>query len=543
MSTSNYADSSRTLTGSLAAVRTATETVAPKDLAGGDEYERRIDEENLPEEYQAALAADDFILYGKASIEQFDRGNAAEGQPPQKLEMGALEDALDTYLAQGKAGGPVSYDHDDVIVGDVIESFELDDLTEVEVGDETLQFDAGDTLTTHVEDADGDGRPEFWAVANLANDTYFARKMRLLTMAGALDGFSVTVVPREWEETDAGQRVTELDWHSTTIGTDDQILNPGSEFGVAAFKLAMSDAKDGMAATFRSALTGASDAGGEPAETPRDTANHDDITETLHMGFIDNLFSASGIDPDLGRAASEATQKAQDHDLSQKEAVTLTVNSDEFGDNDDVTEQRLLDAMDDVDADVDVTTDDADGGATDDVAEAAADDEGPPNGADAGADVDEHADGDDDGGQDDAHDAAARLASAIDGADAADVMAAVESLGEDSEPKADDEHDDEEDDDEDDAPEPEQHADADAGEFVTEDELDEKLSDTRENIVGDVVDELAPKLEGAVDDAVEDIGQHAMTGGTSDPSGGPAETGRDLDAELERIEDEARGGA
>ena len=55
-------------------------------------------------------------------------------------------------------------------------------------------------------------------------------------MTGELDGFSVTIYAKEWDETNDGQVVSEIDWHAVTIGRDNQIKNKDSRFGVAGYK-------------------------------------------------------------------------------------------------------------------------------------------------------------------------------------------------------------------------------------------------------------------------------------------------------------------
>lgn len=200
---------------------------------GGDTTRTRqlVDENRLSEKLREGLEADDFIIYGKASVEKYDEDN-----PPQKLEMGAFEDKMEPFLGSGI----ISRRHKDIPVGEPVREWTLDEDTEVVVGNEVLEFEAGDTLETGVIDG------ELWIVANLRSDTELARDTRLGAMTGDLDGFSVTVFCKEWEETQKGQRVTDLDWHSVTIGADEHIKNKDSRFGVAEFK--MFEALDGLTA-------------------------------------------------------------------------------------------------------------------------------------------------------------------------------------------------------------------------------------------------------------------------------------------------------
>mgnify|MGYP000489455587 CR=1 FL=1 len=182
-----------------------------------------VDDGQLTEEMREALEADTFIIYGKASVEQYD-----DDYPPQKIKMEAFADKLDRFLESGM----ISRRHKDIPVGEPLRSYTLEEPTRIAVADEVLEFDAGDTIESGVRD------DEVWIAADLRNDSEIARETRHKVMTGELSGFSVTVFCKEWEETSKGQLVTSIDWHSTTIGGDDQIKNEDSRFGVAEFKAA-----------------------------------------------------------------------------------------------------------------------------------------------------------------------------------------------------------------------------------------------------------------------------------------------------------------
>lgn len=203
-----------------------------------------IDTEALPEAYQAALEADDFIIYGKASIEQWD-----DDDMPTLIEMDALEDALERFFESEAAPGIISRYHQDIPVGKPVREYTLDEATELTLSTpdddpETYSFEAGDTLRSHVEDGDGDGRPELWLASNLAADTEPAKRARLLALQGDLDGYSVTIHRNRDELTQEGRRVTKCDLHAVTLGTGEQIKNAGSTFDVAEFKSTLRAAAD-----------------------------------------------------------------------------------------------------------------------------------------------------------------------------------------------------------------------------------------------------------------------------------------------------------
>lgn len=193
--------------------------------------DNRVKTSGLPPEAQEAVEADDFIIYGKASIEQYD-----DDEVPTLIEMDALEGALDRFFDSETSPGIISRHHQDIPIGRPLREYTLDEAVSVDVGDESYEFEAGETLETHVEDADGDGRPELWLVANIGNDTEIGKKSRLKALTGELSGYSVTVHRNRDENTNEGRKILECDLHAVTLGTDDQIKNKGSEFDVAEFK-------------------------------------------------------------------------------------------------------------------------------------------------------------------------------------------------------------------------------------------------------------------------------------------------------------------
>jgi hypothetical protein len=188
-----------------------------------------VDLSALEGELREAVEADNFYIYGKASIEQWD-----DDHPPTYIQMDALEGALNRYFESELAPGIISRHHQDIPVGKPVREFEFQQDTTLQIDGDEYHFAAGDTATSHVEDADGDGRPELWLAANIDGETEMGKKTRVLASQGDLNGFSVTVHRNDDEMTSEGRYVTDCDLHAVTIGTDEQIKNPGSEFDVAA---------------------------------------------------------------------------------------------------------------------------------------------------------------------------------------------------------------------------------------------------------------------------------------------------------------------
>lgn len=191
----------------------------------------KLDTEALSEEQVDAIEADDFIIYGKASIEQYD-----EDDVPTLINMDALEDALDRYFQSETAPGIISRFHMDLPVGVPLETHTLNDEATVQLPNgETHHYDAGEKIESEVREG-ADGRPELWLVSNIDNGSELGKRTRLQILSGELDGYSVTIRRNDYEMTSEGREVTECDLHATTIGTEHEIKNKGSTFDVAEFK-------------------------------------------------------------------------------------------------------------------------------------------------------------------------------------------------------------------------------------------------------------------------------------------------------------------
>jgi hypothetical protein len=219
------ADAEMELQGAVAAQR-SVESITEADS-------NRVDLDSLTDEERAAVEADDFHVYGKASIEQWNRDESVY------IQMDALKTALERFFESETAPGIISRHHQDIPVGVPVREFEFAEDTTLQIGDEAYDFAAGDMARSHVEDADGDGRPELWLAANISNDNEMAKKTRVLALRDDLDGFSVTIHRNEDRVTEEGGTiVTAADLHAVTIGTAEQIRNEGSEFDVASYSAA-----------------------------------------------------------------------------------------------------------------------------------------------------------------------------------------------------------------------------------------------------------------------------------------------------------------
>jgi len=287
--------------------------------AGGSER-RLVDVESLPSEYKSAMEADHFVIYGRASVEQLDEDG-------QVVDIDALEESLDQLFKSGN----ISRRHKDVRVGEVLPEWDLEESAEIDLGDETLSFDEGETLTTGanpdvVRDARG-GEPdddEFWLVADIWADSEIAKDTRLRTMSGDLNGFSVTIYAKETVKSDAGgEKVVDADFHAVTIGSDDAIKNKASRYGLAEFKAMFTD--DAAHGRVAEAATSA-------------------VRQTMFEGLLKKSAEESGFNGALLEAASKATEKAQTDDVDLKTAAEEVAAEADFKGDDVVNTVSVLQA-------------------------------------------------------------------------------------------------------------------------------------------------------------------------------------------------------
>lgn len=429
----------------------------------GSRESRLVDEESIPDEYREGIEADDFVIYGKASVEQYDEDG-------QVVDVGALEGSLEQLYKSGN----ISRRHKDVRVGEPLPEWTLDEDRTLELGDETYEFRAGDTLTTGVNPdiveerrvGEGTGEDEFWLASDIWNDTEIGKDTRLRTMSGDLNGFSVTIYAKEKQPTAKGEGVTEVDFHAVTIGSDDAIKNKASRFDIAEFKAMFTD----------------EGAHGRVPEV---------ATSIARNTMFESLFSKSadevGFNGELAGAAVQASQKAQTEDVDLKAAAEEVAADADFK-SDDVlstisalsTETKAGDDLAEVIKGVeegDLSTEEAleviDGGAPD---EGGPDEEMKDEDEGEGPPVDEDEPPEDDPSDDDPED---------------DEPSFEEKLAE--------------------------HG------VVTEDKLDEKL--------GQHADNVAEKLGDSVPSA-DEIASKMDVGATDSPSSGTGQQERDLGKEI-----------
>jgi hypothetical protein len=273
-----------------------------------------IDFQNLNQEEREVVEAEEFIVFGKANIEQWN--DPGPGEDHLYIEMDALEEKIDQLLAIDN----ISFGHQDVRVGEPLAEHTLDSSATVHLNaDESLAFNAGDTIRTEViregeplPDGSGEAKEDaLWLAANIfgrddPRSSRFSQKVRLGAYYGDLDGFSVTIDKLEMTPTDQGVRTHEVDFLAVTIGDDEMIKNPGSSFGVAEFQ----------------ALFGSRDTASQAVEGQQVQA------ETLRPQIMGSIMrSLLGSSKDA--LASEAIQQAYDDEGIELQEAVERVAGDE----------------------------------------------------------------------------------------------------------------------------------------------------------------------------------------------------------------------
>jgi len=291
-----------------------------------------VDLRDLSSEEQEVVGSENFILYGKANIEQWNEPGAGEGDL--YIEMDAFEGNIDQLLAIEN----ISIGHNDVRIGEPLASHTLEDDSTVHINaNESLQFSKGDELKTGVY-REGEELPNgeiaqedaLWLVANLfgkddPRGSRFSQKARLGAYYGELDGFSVTVDKKDMTVSDDGTVVHDLDFLAVTVGSDDMIKNPGSSFGVAEFQ----------------AIFGGDTAADDPANTGEDAVRPGSLEQLLSMsGILQRLLGSS-----RDALASEAIQQAHEND-----GIDLQTAVDEIAG--DGNQDAVMQAVDEIQSDL-----------------------------------------------------------------------------------------------------------------------------------------------------------------------------------------------
>ena len=234
---------------------------------------------------------DRFVIWGKASVEVVDK----EGD---KITGKALQDALPQLLRRSR----LSVEHTDQLVGDILESFETDEPTTVEIdGKEYTRTE----FPTGVLKIDGE-EPTLFVAGEVWNDTQQARESREKIEEGEYDSYSISgeaiTSSTQVKNGDVYDKISELDLSAVTLCEEG--MNQKAKFGTVV-KMGSDDPN--------------------PASSSATVAKSD----TDHVSMTDPNDPDEGQEPDsdLRKQFKEAAQEALDEsDFATKEDVEEIVD-------------------------------------------------------------------------------------------------------------------------------------------------------------------------------------------------------------------------
>ena len=532
-------------------------TFAPVEFERAVRVEDEIDLQELDDQEQSVVQADDFTVFGLANIEQWN--DPAPGESDLFIEMDALEQNLEQLLALQN----ISVGHRDVRVGEPLESYTFESDATVHIdADRTLTFEAGDTVRTEViregEPLPGDNgtadEDALWLAANIfgrddPRGSKFSQKIRLASYYGDVDGFSVTIDKKDWTENQSGGvRVHDLDFLAVTVGDDEDIKNPGSSFGVAEFQ-----ASAGFGGTLADVygLRPRPDTGSAGRQPRQQTQT---LKSQLMTGIINRLIGSG-----KQTLATQAVEQAIQTETSIEQQAS------ELADGENVTEDELVAQAEGVTEELEdgareiaeqAEDEDMDGDAVEDMAADLADELGVDKevvmamveeAKDMTDEMDEEP-GDNDMEQQEANEEVWEAVEVIAGGSDMDEEEIMDALGlDESETEGDyeDDEDDMEEQSDDGTPDvqgmieqavAEQMDDdtgGDDGEYVTEEQLDARLSEFESSVesqLSDISDTVA-------DDLADSIESQMETGATPGPSGGGVDN-EDMESAIDNLADD-----
>lgn len=151
-------------------------------------------------------ADDEFVIWGPASVEVVDK----EGD---RIHAEALEDALPQLLKRGR----LSLEHSDQLVGEIIESFELEEPVELEIDGQTFKRD---DFPTDVLELDGMD-PALFVCGKIYDDTRQSRRVRESIEEGELNSYSISgealVSRSKIENGEPVNDIVEMDLSAVTV--------------------------------------------------------------------------------------------------------------------------------------------------------------------------------------------------------------------------------------------------------------------------------------------------------------------------------------
>lgn len=171
---------------------------------------------------QAVFKVDDrFVVWGPASVEVVDKEN-------DKITTEALEEALPQLMRRKR----MSWEHADMLVGDILEEFKTDEPVTVEYANRSVTRKSFPTEVLHSDEDDvpDDG---LYVASEVYDDSRAAHEVREKIEAGEIDSYSISgeaiSSKTKYESGDVYDEITKLDLSAVTYCESG--MNQRSKFG------------------------------------------------------------------------------------------------------------------------------------------------------------------------------------------------------------------------------------------------------------------------------------------------------------------------
>lgn len=310
---------------------------------------------------------DRFIIWGKASVEVVDKEN-------DKITADALKDALPQLLRRKR----LSLEHTDQLVGDIIDEFETEEPTTVEIDGDTYERSV---FPTDVLKLDDDEPPALFVAGEVWDDTRQAEKVREEIENGIIDSYSISgeaiKTATKVEDGEAYDEITELDLSAVTLCEEG--MNHKAKFGTVVKRVgddSVSPVDLGKTST-RNAVTAKSNMGEEtPDDGDPDGLDKSDLREEFQKAAQEAIEEADFVtakdvenivdqrlereddesDDEPSNASEEAgddmeSQKSEEADEKAEEGEDAEKEGDRaYPDDDDEEDEKAVDEQDAIEA-------------------------------------------------------------------------------------------------------------------------------------------------------------------------------------------------
>lgn len=296
-------------------------------ILGGGEVAKTLSKSNTMEKVNFTAdfagtqtvfkADDDFVIWGPASVEIVDK----EGD---RIHADALKEALPQLLKRGR----LSLEHSDQLVGEIIESYELENSVELEIDGETY---TRKEFPTDVIELDGKNAA-LYVAGRIYDDTRQAKRVRESIEDGELNSYSISgealVSRSKIENGEPVNDIVEIDLSAVTVCEEG--MNQGAKFATVA--------KDDSEEAEPNVLTIKSESGQVAVAKSDDAENVD--TSAEHPG--DRTLTIQRSEQNMSEETEKSEDNPQEITLSELKTEFQSVVKDALTEEDFAKEDDIL---------------------------------------------------------------------------------------------------------------------------------------------------------------------------------------------------------